>query len=413
MEMFSNSDSREEKLQRIIESEKTLNEIKDVDVLIEQILFDARHIVSADAGSIYVVDGLDLVIKYAQNDTLQKKLKVGEKLPYTSNRHYPICEESISGYCAKHMVLVNLEDAYNIPEGYPYSFSRKNDDDTGYKTKSMLTIPIKSSNGKLRGVMQLINALDSDGNIISFDSDAELFAMHFAGSAAQALDRTYLTQNYLKRMTLMAQFRDPKETFEHVERVSAFSLEIYDRWAADHGVPEVVAKKFRDNLKIAAKCHDFGKVGISDKILKKPGLLNDDEREIMQGHTCIGARLFGDSETDLDEMCFAVTLYHHAWWNGGEEGYPGKWAYSEYTVGGKVSKKDPVKGREIPLAARIVAVSDVFDALSHKRVYKPAWTIEDAVAEIQRCSGTQFDPEVVDAFMEMKERIILICKALG
>ena len=401
--------SREDKLQRIIESERILNEIKDVDVLLEQILFEARHIVNADAGSIYVVDGNDLIIKYAQNDTQQKKLLPGEKLPYMSNRRYPISEHSISGYCAKKMVSVNIADVYAIPENCPYTFYRRTDEDTGYKTKSMLSIPLKSTLGKLRGVLQLINALDSAGNIIAFDSDAELFA----STAAQALDRTKLTQNYLKRMTLMAQYRDPKETFEHVERVSAFSLEIYDRWAADHSVPEFAAKKFRDNLKIAAKCHDFGKVGVEDKILKKPGLLTQGEREIMQGHTCIGARLFDDSETELDEMCFDVTLYHHAWWNGAENGYPGRNAYQDYSVGSAVSKSEPLKGKEIPLAARIVAVADVFDALSHKRVYKPAWSIEDAVNEIQRCSGTQFDPEVVDAFMEMKERIIQICKALG
>ena len=413
MKNNSYSTSREEKLQRIIESERLLNEIKDVDVLLEQILSEARLIVHADAGSIYVVEGNDLVIKYAQNDTQQKKLNPGEKLPYTSNRHYPISEQSISGYCAKNMVLVNIADVYTIPQNCPYTFFRKNDDDTGYKTVSMLSIPIKSVSGKLRGVLQLINALDSAGNIIAFDSDAELFATHFASSAAQALDRSYLTLNALKRMTLMAQYRDPKETFEHVERVSAFSLEIYDRWAVDHNIPESTAKKFRDNLKIAAKCHDFGKVGVEDRILKKAGFLTNDEREIMKGHTCIGAKLFADAENDLDEMCLEVTLYHHVWWNGNEQGYPGKDAYLSYEVGMPVSKTDRLQGLEIPLSARIVAVADVFDALSHKRVYKPAWTIEEAINEIKKSSGTQFDPEVVTAFLEIKERIILICEALG
>ena len=402
-----------EKLQRIVETEKLLNEIKDVDVLLEQILSEARLIVNADAGSIYVVDGDDLVIKYAQNSTQQKKLAAGEKLPYISNHHYKISDESIAGYCAKHKELVNIADCYNISSDLPYSFFRKNDELTGYKTTSMLAIPLKVSSGKLRGVLQLINAQDADGNIISFDSDAELFATHFASSAAQTLDRSYILQNCLKRMTMMAQLRDPRETFEHVERVSAFSLEIYDRWASDHNIDQSAKKKFRDNLKIAAKCHDFGKVGIEDRILKKPGLLNHSEREIMKGHTCIGAKLFSDSETDLDEMCFHVTLYHHVWWNGGEKSYPGRNAFDSYEQGDEVSCDNSLKGEEIPLAARIVAVADVFDALSHKRVYKSAWNIEDAIEEINRCSGTQFDPEVVKAFMEIKDRITLICKSLG
>ena len=402
-----------EKLERIVESEKLLNEIKDVDVLLEQILSEARTITNADAGSIYVVEGDELVIKYAQNETQQKKLLPGEKLPYLSNQHYKITEQSIAGYCAKHKRLVNIEDCYNIPAGLPYSFFRKNDEETGYKSKSILSIPLKVPSGKLRGVLQLINAQDAKGNIIPFDSDAELFATHFASSAAQTLDRSYILQNYLKRMTMMAQLRDPRETFEHVERVSAFSLEIYDRWASDHNIDEAEKKKFRDNLKIASKCHDFGKVGIEDKILKKAGLLDHDEREIMKGHTCIGAKLFYDSENDLDVMCFHVALYHHVWWNGGERSYPGRHTFEHYKQGDLVSCEDTLKGDEIPLAARIVAVADVFDALSHKRVYKSAWSIEDAIDEIKRCSGTQFDPEVVEAFMEMKERITLICKSLG
>ena len=133
----------------------------------------------------------------------------------------------------------------------------------------------------------------------------------------------------------------------------------------------------------------------------------------MKGHTCIGAKLFADAENDLDEMCLEVTLYHHVWWNGNEQGYPGKDAYRSYEVGMPVSKTDRLQGLEIPLSARIVAVADVFDALSHKRVYKPAWTIEEAINEIKKSSGTQFDPEVVTAFLEIKERIILICEALG
>lgn len=154
------------------------------------------------------------------------------------------------------------------------------------------------SSGKLRGVLQLINAQDAEGNIIPFDSDTELCATHFASLTVQTFDRSYIFQNYLMRMT-MAQMRDPRETFSHVEVVSAFSLEIYDRWASDHNISENEKKKFLDNLKISAKCHDFDKMGIEDRLLKKTGLFDHDEREIMKGHTCIGAKLFY-----LDIMCF-------------------------------------------------------------------------------------------------------------
>ena len=112
----------------------------------------------------------------------------------------------------------------------------------------------------------------------------------------------------------------------------------------------------------------------------------------MKGHSCIGANLFEPPESFLDEMCRDVALYHHERWDGGEEGYPGKFDYSSFTIG----------------CARIVAVADVFDALSHKRCYKDAWKIEDAFSEIQVGSGTQFDPEVVLAFMQIRDRISAI-----
>ncbi len=403
------SDStRESKLQSIIENEKTLNEIKDVDILLEQILSDARAIVNADAGSIYVVEDDLLLIKYAQNDTQQKRLAFGEKLPYKSFT-FPINDKSIVGYCANHMTAVNIPDVYEISDSSPYKFNIETDKNTGYRSKSMLSIPLKAVSGKLRGVLQLINAFDSAGNIIDFDYDAELFATHFASSATQALDRTYIMQNYLKRMTLMSQFRDPKETFEHVERVSSFSKEIYDRWATNHNLPPETTKKFRDNLMIAAKCHDFGKVGVSDKILQKEEPFIGDDRAIMRGHTCIGAKLFNDTENELDEMCRDVALYHHEWWNGdSEKSYPGNIDYTKFEPGDKVIPGEPLKGENIPLAARIVAVADVFDALSHQRVYKRAWTMEASIEEIKKSAGTQFDPDIVKAFLQIKDRLIQI-----
>ena len=260
--------SREEKLQKIIESEKLLGEIQDVDVLLERILTEARAIVHADAGSIYVVDGNNLKIKYAQNDSRLKELAPGEKLPYTFFS-FPINEKSISGYVAYSNEPLNIPDAYEIPEDKPYKFNQTTDRTTDYRTKSIYTIPLKTPAGKLLGILQIINAQNDEGEVIAFDEDAELFITHFAQNAIKALENAYLTSNMVRRMLKMAEFRDPKETYPHVERVSSFSLEIYDRWAFNHNVPEEEQHRYRDNLKIAAKFHDVGKVGISDVILKK------------------------------------------------------------------------------------------------------------------------------------------------
>ena len=285
---------------------------------------------------------------------------------------------------------------------------------TDYRTKSMYTIPLKMASGALLGVLQIINAKDDNGNYIEFGEEAELLIGHFATSAVQALQHAYLTSNMVKRMLKMAEFRDPKETYPHVERVSSYALEIYDRWAFNHNVPFAEMHRYRDALKIAAKFHDVGKVGISDVILKKTfPRFTEEERNIMKGHTCIGGQLFDPPESFLDEMSIEIALHHHDRWDGGETGYPGKIELSQFSIKtGIVPKCETLKGKEIPLSARIVAVADVFDALSHKRCYKEAWTIEDAFSEIQNNAGTQFDPEVVLAFMQIKDRICSISMAI-
>ena len=399
----------DDKLQRIIEIERELGEIQDVDVLLERILTETRRIVNADAGSIYVVEGDKLKIKYGQNDTHLKELAPGEKLPYTSFS-FPINEKQICGYVAITGKPLNIKDCYKIYESKPYKFNKNPDITSDYRTKSMYTIPLKMANGNLLGILQIINAKDDDGNIIAFNDEAEMLIAHFATAAVQALQHAYLTANMVKRMLKMSEFRDPKETYPHIERVSSYSLEIYDRWAFNHNVPEAEIHRYRDNLKIAAKFHDVGKVGISDVILKKAfPRFTDEERNIMKGHTCIGAQLFEPPESLLDVMSQEVALHHHDRWDGGVMGYPGKVSLSDFSVkDGIVPICEPLSGKDIPLSARIVAVADVFDALSHKRCYKEAWTIEDAFTEILNNSGSQFDPEVVLAFMQVKDRICSI-----
>lgn len=398
----------EDKFQKIMELESALEEIKDVDVLLESILTEARSIVNADSGSIYIVENSNLKIKYAQNDTQLKKLPPGEKLPYLFFS-FPINKFSIAGYVAATKESLIIDDAYSISPDKPYKFNKETDAATKYRTHSVYTIPLVLNNGALIGVLQIINKLNAAGKIVKFTKTDTVYLNHFARFAVRALQHAYTTRENHRKMLKMSEFRDPKETFLHTERVSSISLEIYDRWAFEHNVPAKVQHVYRDNLKIAAKFHDIGKVGISDLILKKPGRFDENERNVIKGHTCIGAQLFTPSESDVDIMCRDVALCHHEHYDGGEGGYPGKdyynGKYENFQIDSLVEKNEPLKGSEIPLAARIVAVADVFDALSHKRCYKESWSLEDAFAEIQKCSGTQFDPEVVTAFMKVRSRV--------
>lgn len=392
--------SKRTDLEAIIRIDSELNQIQDLDLLLERILLEARRVVNADAGSIYVKEGDRLVIKYAQNDTKQKELPPGQKLIY-SVFSVPISEGTLSGYCALTGKLVNVPDVYDIPTDAPYSFNTSFDRISGYKTTSTLTIPLKTPDGRLLGVIQVINARDSNGITSVFVRNDELLISHFAANATVALQRAYITRAMILRMIKMSELRDPKETGAHVNRVAGYAVEIYNKWAYAHGLSETEREKTRDTLKIAAMLHDVGKVAISDIILKKPAKFTPEEYEIMKAHTIYGARLFDDPQSPLDSIAADVALTHHENWDG--TGYPG-WVDPMTGTPVKAAADGKPLGRkteEIPLGGRIVALADVFDALSSKRVYKKAWEEQDVFDEIRALSGKKFDPELVDIFFEI------------
>ena len=395
---------RRANLESIIRLDSELNQIQDLDLLLERILLEARRVVRADAGSIYVKEGEKLAIKYSQNDTLQKALPPGQKLIY-SVFTIPINEKTISGYCALTQEILNVEDVYHIPAGAHFSYNAQYDKISGYKTTSMLTVPLKTAENKLLGVIQVINAKNENDEIIAFNKEDELLISHFAVNATVALQRAYMTRAMILRMIRMSELRDPKETGAHVNRVAGYAVELYDRWAYHHKIPDVERDKFRDTLKIAAMLHDVGKVAISDIILKKPARFTPEEYAIMQGHTYFGARLFDDIQSPLDVIASDIALTHHENWDG--TGYPG-WIDPMTLKPIKTdSNGNPLgrKGEEIPLGGRIVAIADVFDALSSRRVYKEPWDEQSVYNEIRKLSGIKFDPELVDIFFEILPNI--------
>lgn len=394
MAMFFNE--REKKLQKIIELEKVLNEIQDIDVLLERILTESRHIVNADAGSIYIIEDNRLKIRYAHCDTKQRQLEPGQKLPFKFFS-FEINEKSMCGSAVVSKSLLNEPDVYNISPDKPYSFDRNPDMLTGYHSKAILTIPLMEGNGNVIGVLQIINPQDEAGNITNFSEDDELYLTRFAATAAQALVRAKLTREMVMRMVDMAGFRDPKETGSHVNRVASFSVEIFDHYAFEHRIDTETASKYRDSLRIAAMLHDVGKVGISDLILKKPDKFTDEEYGIIKCHTVIGALLFKNDASDIDRMAKDVALHHHERWDG--KGYPGKVDTTTFDLSNPIIESSgALSGEEIPLSARIVAVADVFDALSSSRVYKKAWSRKEVLEEMKTQAGKQFDPDVIRAF---------------
>lgn len=386
-----------QKLQAIISLDSELNKLQDVDILLERILLEARRVVNADAGSIYVVQDGDLVINYAQNETTLKRLPPGQKLIYKVFT-VPINTQTISGYAATTGDPVNIRDVYRIPHDAPYGFDPTYDTISGYRSKSMMAVPLLTNTGETIGVIQMINKMTSSGRVTAFNKEDELMVTHFASNATVALQRAQMTRAILLRMIRMAELRDPKETGAHVNRVAGYAVELYEAWALRRGHKKVEIDKTRDNLRMAAMLHDVGKVAISDVILKKPGRFTDAEYDIMKSHTWQGARLFVNKQSDFDELAQTVALTHHEQWDG--KGYPGHIDVDTgkplrtNADGSTVGKT----GEEIPVFGRIVSIADVFDALVSQRVYKQAWTEADALREMKQMSGTKFDPELVDIF---------------
>lgn len=190
-----------------------------------------------------------------------------------------------------------------------------------------------------------------------------------------------LTQSHRDAITMLgiAGHYNDTDTGVHIWRMAAFAraIAMADGWTEED---------YRD-LEMAAPMHDTGKIGIPGAILRKPGKLDAEEWTVMQTHTTIGYRILSQSDAPVFRLAAEVALRHHEKWDG--SGYP-----------------DGLAGTAIPESARIVAIADVFDALTTKRPYKEAWPIERAVATIQEGAGTHFEPRLVALFETVLPEIL-------
>lgn len=196
--------------------------------------------------------------------------------------------------------------------------------------------------------------------------------------ALDGLKRASLDTIY--RLSRAAEYRD-EDTGTHILRMSNFSAAI----ARKMGLSEEVV----ESLLYAAPMHDIGKIGIPDRILLKPGKLDPDEWDIMKRHSRYGSSILEGSNQGFIKLGETIASTHHEKWDG--SGYP-----------------SGLKGKEIPIEGRVVALGDVFDALTSKRCYKPPLPLEDAYKIIKDGKGSVFDPEVVDAFFAVEDEILHI-----
>ena len=314
----------------------------------------ARRVTGADGATFVMRDG-DYCF-YADEDAISSLWK-GQRFPL---------ESCISGWVMRNRQSTAIEDIYKderiTHEAYRPTF-----------VKSLAMVPIRQ--------LRPIGAIGNYWASTHRPTEHELALLQaLADSTAVAIENVYTYQHVeaarietLQRLALAAEYRDDG-THEHTERVArtAFLL------------AEAVGLSERERALIhqAAPLHDLGKLAVGDAVLLKPGRLSAPEFEQVKKHPRAGAAILTGSASEVLQLAEEVAYTHHEWWNG--SGYP-----------------DGLEAEEIPISGRIVALADVFDALTHTRPYKQAWPIEAALAELKRLRGRQFDPELLDEFLEL------------
>ena len=185
-------------------------------------------------------------------------------------------------------------------------------------------------------------------------------------------------------------------TGSHVKRTKSYVKILLDEIKTNSLYSSIMTKDFEDKMMNAAPMHDIGKISIPDTILQKPGKLTDEEYSVMKKHSVLGGEIIQEIFKDMDDkeflnIAYDVTRYHHEKWNG--NGYP-----------------EGLVGKEIPFSARIMAIADVFDAISAKRCYRDAMPLDKCFAIIKEGKGVDFDPVLTDLFLNAKEKVEKVCK---
>lgn len=277
--------------------------------------------------------------------------------------------EGIAGWVAETGEAVIVNDVHSDPR-----FFRRVDDKSGFITRNMICVPVRSRE-KTLGVLQAINKKKGAFNRADLDgfkalADQVAIAIENAGLYKE------LKETFVNTVAALSEAIEAKDAYTggHTKRVLEYSMVVGRRLELS---PEEM-----DNLKLAAALHDIGKIGIEDRLLAKPGKLDAEENRIMESHPIIGARIV-ENIRSLRGIVPGIR-HHHEHYDG--NGYP-----------------DILEGESIPIIARVISVCDTFDAMTSDRPYRKGLSPETALQELRRNAKSQFDPEVVDAFIAAYE----------
>jgi putative nucleotidyltransferase with HDIG domain len=347
-----------ERLDLLLRLSRILNSTLDPHEVRKRAMEAATQVVKAEVGSLLLID--------EEKQCLYFEVALGEKGETVKTITLNI-GEGIAGWVAQHGESLIV----NAPEKDP-RFFKGVDEKTGYTTRNMICVPVKAK-GRVMGVLEAINKQGQSG----FDEEDLFLFISLADLVSIALDNARLYQE-LEEMFLQTaeslsdaiEKRDPY-TGGHTKRVTTYSLAI-----ARHLPLGPEETKW---LKLASVLHDIGKIGIEDRILRKREPLSLEEFTIIKHHSKMGAEII-EHVKPLREIIPGVKS-HHEQIDG--SGYP-----------------DGLRGEEMPLLAKIVAVADTYDAMTTDRPYRKAMAKEVAINELRKCSGTQFEKDVVEAFIK-------------
>lgn len=354
-----------------------LSSVHDLDKLLDMILSEAQKLTNADGGSIYLVEGDKLIFKTSRSNTYFTRWGEKKTREIFKSFEMPITKQSISGYVALTCQPLNIPDVQSIPADSEFHYNTTLDKKYDYTTISMLVIPMLNRDNKIIGVLQLINSLQND-KAVPFTDEHQKITTALSSQAAVAIQNAKLTEELksahfdtIFRLSAAAEYRD-KETGNHIKRVSHYSKIIAQKLG--------LSKEESELIFWASPMHDIGKLGIPDAILQKPGKLTPEERTVMEQHTVIGAMVLKDTTASVLKKSRIISLTHHEKVNG--TGYPLK-----------------LKCDEIPVEGKIVALADVYDALSSKRCYKEPFSDEKVISILKEGSGNHFDEKILDVFL--------------
>lgn len=317
----------------------------------------AKQLLNAEAASLLLVD--------RQRGDLFFEVALGEKGNEVKEVRLSM-GQGIAGWVAEKGEALLISNVYEDPR-----FFQGVDDKTDFISRDMICVPVKSKN-EILGVLQAINKIG--GKFSEEDLEWALFlGNQIAGAIENANLYEELRETFLGTIMSLAESMDKRDAYTggHTRRVRDYSLAIGTRLGLKHAELET--------LKLSAILHDIGKIGVRDSVLLKNGKLDDEEYALMRQHPRYGAEIL----SHIKSLSGAVdgVKCHHEKYDG--TGYP-----------------DQLKGDEIPLMGRIILVADAFDAMTSDRSYRKAMSVASALAELERGSGLQFDPTVVDAFMK-------------